>query len=359
MESNVAGSLATKSVALIIPDFDHGGEEKRVVFFANNYLKYFKNVYLFAPSGLSSGLLEPGVIHFKTNVRNPANILKVVKALKRHNIDFLQGHKRATLPYLLLAEKLSHIKSFFNFDNIYLKFNKLCAVISPKNIVYLSDRVAEYYSPFYKKSANKTINMGGDFYNTITAEERKAVKTGLGIQDEFVLLSLGRLSEQKNHRLLLAALRRIKDRSFVCLVAGSGPLESELKQKTEEYGLRDKVKFLGHRTDIAALLNSSDALVQSSVFEGFPNVFIEAASVGLPIIATDVGSSATLISENGLLVGSGDEEALATSILKVMDNPARFKQAADQLKNSTFFAGFHKKEMLKNYLEYYKADLKY
>lgn len=358
MESNIVGPLATKSVALIIPDFDHGGEEKRVVFFANNYLKYFKNVYLFAPAGLSNELLDPGVIHFKTNIRNPANILKVVKALKRHNISFLQGHKRATLPYLLAAEKIGHIKSFFNFDNIYLKFNKLCSIISPRNIVYLSDRVAEYYNPFYKKSENKTINMGGDFYNTLTEEERASAKVDLSINNEFVLLSLGRLSEQKNHRLLLAALRRIKERSFICLVAGSGPLEAELKSLAQEYDLMDKVKFLGHRTDIASLLNISDALVQSSVFEGFPNVFIEAASVGLPIIATDVGSSATLISENGLLVQSGDEEALAQSVLKVMDNPRQFKSAAERLKNSTFFAGFHKKEMLKNYLEYYKADLK-
>lgn len=358
MENSLPGSLAAKSVALIIPDFDYGGEEKRVVFFANNYLKHFKSVYLFAPAGLSESLLEPGVIHFKTNVRSPASIPKVLGALKRHNIDFLQGHKRATLPYLLAAEKLGRVKSFFNFDNIYLKYNKLCAVVSPKNIVYLSDRVAGHYRPIYRNAANKTINMGGDFYPVISDAERSKVKAELGLGAEFVLLSLGRLSDQKNHKLLLAALRRIKDQAFVCLVAGTGPLDAELKAMAEAYGLADKVRFLGHRTDIAALLNVSDALVQSSVFEGFPNVFIEAASVGLPIVATNVGSSATLIAENGLLVESGDEAGLAAAIQQMMDHPLRFKAAAGALKESAFFKGFHKSEMLKNYLEYYRADLK-
>lgn len=350
--------LHTKSVALIIPDFDFGGEEKRVVFFANNYLKYFKSVYLFAPGGKSEALLEPGVIHFKTNVRNPANVPKVISALKRHNIDYLQGHKRATLPYLLFAEKAGGIHSFFNFDNIYLRFNKACSAISPRNIVYLSDKVAEFYAPFYKGARNKTINMGGDFFEPAASDTRQASRAALQVGNELVLLSLGRLSEQKNHRLLLEALKQIKDRDFTCLVAGSGPLEEELKALAVTYGLADKVRFLGHRTDVADLLNSADVLVQSSIFEGFPNVFIEAASVGLPIVATNVGSSATLIAENGLLVESGDAAGLAAAIARVMDKPERFRAAAQALRGSAYFKGFHKSEMLKNYLDYFRTGLK-
>lgn len=351
--------LHTKSVALIIPDFDFGGEEKRVVFFANNYLKYFKSVYLFAPAGKSEQLLEPGVIHFKTNIRNPASIPKVIRALKRHNIDFLQGHKRATLPYLLFAEKAGGgIHSFFNFDNIYLRFNKICSAISPRNIVYLSDRVAEFYAPLYKGACNKTINMGGDFFDPATADARREGRAALGLGNEVVLLSLGRLSEQKNHRLLLDALQQIKARDFTCLVAGSGPLEAELKALAASYGLEHKVRFLGHRTDVSSLLNSADVLVQSSVFEGFPNVFIEAASVGLPIVATDVGSSATLVSEQDMLVRSGDVAGLAAAITRFMDEPERFRASARVLRESTFFKGFHKSEMLKNYLDYFRNGLK-
>lgn len=342
------------SIGLIIPDFDFGGEEKRVVFFANNYLNYFKEVYVFSPDGKSSSLLDPRVNHIQINVRNYANIFRILSLLKKRNITFLQGHKRASLPILVAAERFLKMKCNFNFDNIYLN-NGLSKYLMPKTIFYLSDVLKDYYKDQFTKHTNLVINMGGEFYDSISQDEINNYKQILGIKGKKVVLSLGRLSFQKNHKSLIEALLKVKYSNYVVLVVGEGPLEKELKELCVINGLNDKLQFLGHRKDINVLLSVSDFLVQSSIFEGFPNVFIEAASIGIPIVATNVGSSKTLVKDNGILVPSNNSESLANAIDNMFDNLNRYKENALVLRSSDFLKQFHKNNMLANYLAYYES----
>jgi glycosyltransferase involved in cell wall biosynthesis len=199
--------------------------------------------------------------------------------------------------------------------------------------------------------------MGGDFYKAYSSDKINLLKETYQIDHTFVFLALGRLSKQKNHAMLFQALQRIKDRDFVCLIAGSGPLEEELKALASKYSLNDKVRFIGHTDKIEELLNLSDVLVQASFFEGFPNVFIEAASIGIPIVATNVGSSKTLIKENGILVPPNSVEAFAEALLLMMKNHEKYKTAAVTMSNSDFLKQFHKESMLQNYLSYYRELL--
>lgn len=346
-------SLKTKSIALIIPDFDYGGEEKRVVYFANNYLNYFKNVILFAPDGLSNDLLDSRVKHIKTDVRKVKNVFNVLRELKKNHVDFVQGHKRLSQIYLLLSEKFLGTVSVFNYDNIYLKGNKVSSFLAPKHVIYLSDVLKDFYKPMHAGKNNVTINMGGEFFNAYSPSKISALKAEYAVENQFVILSLGRLSPQKNQKLLLEVLKDLDNSSYICLIAGSGPLEEELKQQVQAYGITDKVRFIGHTTAIADLLNVSDVLVQSSIFEGFPNVFIEAASVGLPIIATDVGSSRTLISNNGIIVPSEDPAALKEAIKTMIDKYDDYKQNAVSFKDTDYFKQFRKDVMLDNYVKFY------
>lgn len=347
--------LKNKSIALIIPDFDFGGEEKRVVYFANNYLEFFKEVYVISPRGLSDKFLHPDVKHLEVNIRNFFNIKKIIEILKKLNITYLQGHKRISMPYLLAAEKLTKTKSVFNFDNIYLKYNKLSSFFSPTNVVYLSDILKDFYAPYFTGHNNLTINMGGSFVDKLPEEQILIEKTKLGLSNEFVILSLGRLSPQKNHTLLLNALAKVNTKKFVCYLAGDGPLEKDLKQEAINLGISDKIVFLGHQTDIKTILNIADVLIQSSIFEGFPNVFIEAASVGLPIISTDVGSSRTLVKKNGILVPSNNMHELIKAIDLMIENHNKFKGSALSLMTSDELLLFKKEVMLANYIQFFKS----
>ncbi len=350
--------LKNKKIAIIIPDFDNGGEEHRAVFFANSYLKFFNEVFVIAPDGFSSAKLSDKVKHLVVNVRNPKHIITVLKLLNKYNITYLQGHKRATLPYLYLAEKLLKVTSLFNFDNIYLNYNRICSFISPRHIAYLSDVLKDFYSPIYssRRFDNVTINMGGTFFHPQSSEKIEATRLRLNLENKFVILSLGRLDNQKNHHLLLQALSRIKRSDYVCLIGGDGVLKAELMQTAQDLGLSSAVRFLGQRTDIEDLLNVADVLVQSSIFEGFPNVFIEAASVGLPIVATNVGSSKTLVRSNGILVESNDVEGLAKAIVVLADNYSTYKEQAVFLSGGSYLKKFHRNEMLRNYIGFYEQS---
>ncbi|GEO06001.1 hypothetical protein AAE02nite_36650 [Adhaeribacter aerolatus] len=350
-------SLRTKSIGIIIPDFDYGGEEKRALYFANNYVSFFKKVYLFSPAGAQTNSIDTRVHQVQMKIRGYKNVFKLLNYVKEQQIDFIQGHKRTTFPYLYALEKFTDAHVNFNFDNIYLDKEWLYR-FAPKRLYYLSDYMKNHYQKWFRSKENITINMGGEFYQSIPTEDANTLKANLNVQGKFILISLGRLSDQKNQEITLKALSTIQDDSIICLMVGEGPKEAILKNLAQELNLGAKLIFLGHRNDVDKLLNISDALVQASIFEGFPNVFIEAASLAKPIITTKVGSYSTLVKDNGIAVEVNDVQGLAEAIINMKENYEKYAEKASSLKSSSYFQQFHKTKMLENYLAHYSNYVK-
>lgn len=114
-------------------------------------------------------------------------------------------------------------------------------------------------------------------------------RSELGIGNKFVVGHIGRFTEQKNHEFLLeifAELSRTRDDSILILI-GKGELENIFRNKVKELGLTDKVLFLGVKKDIQDFLMAMDILVLPSLYEGMPNVVIEAQATGLPCLVSD------------------------------------------------------------------------
>ncbi len=118
-------------------------------------------------------------------------------------------------------------------------------------------------------------------------EIREEMRKSLGITDEFVLLNVGRLEEQKNQRFLLEIAAAMKDKKIRVLIAGEGSLQPELEEIIEKEGIADKVSLLGLRGDIDRLMQASDAFILTSLFEGLPVTGIEAQAAGLPCVLAD------------------------------------------------------------------------
>jgi len=138
--------------------------------------------------------------------------------------------------------------------------------------------------------------------------------------DRPVALTIARLDEQKGHRFLLDAAVQVPEVQFI--LAGDGPLRSSLEVQVQELGLTDRIKFLGHRTDIRDLLASCDVFVLPSLYEGLPLSILEAMAAGKPVIATQVGGTPEVVidGETGLLVPPSDSAALAAAIRSVVSN---------------------------------------
>lgn len=157
-----------------------------------------------------------------------------------------------------------------------------------------------------------------------TKVERNKKRKELGIpQDAFVFISVGELNKNKNHEVVIKALKNIADKNNIhYIIAGQGPLYQYLLDLADDYGLKDKVHLLGFRTDVIELLKSSDCFVFPSRREGLPVALIEAMACGLSVIASNIRGSADLIQDgiNGFLFDLKDEESIRQCLSNMFMN---------------------------------------
>jgi L-malate glycosyltransferase len=125
----------------------------------------------------------------------------------------------------------------------------------------------------------------------------------------------------KNHSVFLRAAAHVRQEfphaEFV--IAGDGPLRAKLETEARELGLGDRVRFLGDRRDIPAVLASLDLSVLPSTSESLSNAILESMAAGVPVVATNVGGNPELVSDQrGIMVPLGDEAALSDAIERML-----------------------------------------
>lgn len=139
-------------------------------------------------------------------------------------------------------------------------------------------------------------------------------------------VAVGRLSEQKNFSLLINAFRCVRD-AFPCrlLILGEGEQREKLEGLVRQLGLADDVALFGWSENPFRIMGAADIFVLSSLYEGFPNVLLEAMAVGLPVISTKCPSGpAELLGEGefGVLVPPDNMPALALEMRKMAEDEA-------------------------------------
>jgi glycosyltransferase involved in cell wall biosynthesis len=144
-----------------------------------------------------------------------------------------------------------------------------------------------------------------------------------------LVLTVARLDAQKGHRYLLEAATQIPEAIFV--LAGDGPERPALERQAAALGLDDRVRFLGRRSDIPALLAVCDLFVLPSLYEGLPLSILEAMAARRPVVATEIAGTCEAVTGGvtGLLVPPADPAALAQAIRRLLAEPARGAALAD------------------------------
>jgi glycosyltransferase involved in cell wall biosynthesis len=151
---------------------------------------------------------------------------------------------------------------------------------------------------------------------------RQRVRDELGVSEgRPVLLSVARLNPQKGLDVLIRAAARWRDRdpAPLVLIAGSGPSEAQLRRLVDVSGA--PVRLLGHRTDIADLIEACDVAVVTSRWEARQLFAQEALSGGRPLVATAVGGIPELVGDAAVLVPPDDADALDAAVVKLLDDP--------------------------------------
>ncbi len=191
--------------------------------------------------------------------------------------------------------------------------------------------------------------------NFVSAEQAPAVARGdFETPDGAPLvLALGRLHVNKAFDQLLHALVELPD-TYVW-IAGDGPLKAELRALADSLGVAPRVRFLGWREDVGALLAAADIFVCPSRIEPLGNVVIEAWAHGTPVVAAAAAGPMRLISpsETGLLVPLEDAPALVTSIRTLIDNPelaARLAKAG----RTAYAETYTEAAVVRRYLDFFE-----
>jgi len=267
-------------------------------------------------------------------------LLRSLKLLRQINPDLIQGwlahgNLVAKIASIFLPNRLSTLwnirytalpKGETKRSTLFII--KLLSILSflPQKIVFNSKAGAyDHIRMGYRRDKSCIIPNGFDTKSfSPSVKNRRSVRLELNIPEEAILIGLiGRFDPLKDHSCFLKAGAKLlsNKREVFFLLAGRGVdwQNQQLKQLIEKLGLSEKVFLLGERRDVHRITAALDISVCSSIVEGFPNVIGEAMSCGIPCVVTDVGDSAWLVGDSGMVVPPRNHGALCEAWLKMIE----------------------------------------
>ena len=236
------------------------------------------------------------------------------------------------VPSVVTTDCFPGISWFYGDDRVdfigrlYSKIVMKKMINSSNGVQLLSNKLLDDAETLKLKLKNTFVCSTGVDTNLFMPgnDKSKARKRFNLSDDDWIILYVGRMDLVKAVDYLIEAAKIIiqKHRKVKFILVGDGSLRKKYESIVIPY--HNNIIFLGYRDDIPQLMQISDAFVLPSLSEGVPNVIMEAAASGLPIIATNVGGVSQLISEgeNGLLVKPKDIESLVNAMDRLINEPS-------------------------------------
>ena len=211
--------------------------------------------------------------------------------------------------------------------------------------------IAERANPYYEKTIFKLIRrflypratgcvfqteMASNYYKRIIKCESIVLRNPLN-PDFYTetykgkrtkrIVSVGRLSSEKNQKLLIKSFGKVATKypDYKVEIYGDGPLKEELQLLIDNQENSAQIKLMGRKYNIQKYIRDAEIFVHPSNSEGMPNALLEAMALGCSCIATDcpIGGSAFIIEneKNGILIPMNDEERLCNELERLINNP--------------------------------------
>jgi len=340
----VERSIRAMKVLLLTRDLKYGGAQRQLAVLAKGLHSRGHRVVVaqfYAGGPLEQELLEAGIQIRPLQKRGRWDLLsfllRLARVMREERPEILYSYL-TDLVTLVLKPRFPSTKIVWGIRSSYkdLSLYDLVTRISYKLAFRLS-RFADAVIANSRAGRDSHIALGyprakvAVIPNGISTERfcpdleaRHRVRSEWGVQDhEKVIGIVGRLDPVKDHPTFLQAVTSLTQKRnhlrVVCV--GDGPTEyrDSLLQLTRSLRLSDYVIWLAGRSDMPAVYNGLDLLVNSSTREGFSNVIAEAMACGVPCVATNVGDSAWLMGNLGEVVPPRDPIALAKAMGKVLD----------------------------------------
>lgn len=187
---------------------------------------------------------------------------------------------------------------------------------------------------FRAKQAVLVHGVGVDLEKYDIAVDTAAVRKEIGIgEDTPMIITVGEHTRRKNHEACIRATEKLDGAALV--LCGVGVQEDALQALAEELHIADRVRFLGFRDDIPALLITADAFIFPSLHEGLPVALMEAMAAGLPCVVSDVRGNTDLIQDGigGYVYLAEDAGGMADGLKTLMENCKLRRQFGERNQN--------------------------
>ena len=272
----------------------------------------------------------------------------VIMDLLRGKYDIVHVHDggySSLIVSAVIAKRINHAKIFCTLHNDLARHidRKLIRIFSRyvDCFISVSPTIQRRWRASYN-SESILIPNGVDSSRFNPNVDGSSIRKRLGIENKFVVLSLGRLSSQKGLKYLIQAVTSLKKEipNLTVLICGRGEEEAYLKNMVNHLKLNGIIKFLGYipSDELPRYYAACDVFVLSSIFETFALTLLEALSVGKPVVCTKVGGAQELArqfenSDFSRLVKPADPDDLAKGILWYFYHPKFFSITRKEIVN--------------------------
>lgn len=340
-----------------------GGAERVMSILVNNYsiIKENEVVLLTLLNTNDDYVINKSVKRYILDKKKYSNKCKLEKYYSKLSLKgLLKMYK------ILKDEKPDVIVSFLPepsfkimfLKKVFSKISKIPAIVSIRN-----DPQIEYKNKLTRFIMKKLYNnIDGMVFQTLDAKgyitnliniknvavipnpinEKFFVKAKDDSERKNEIITLGRLENQKNHKLLIKSFYNASkiNNKYTLNIYGEGSLHNTLQRMIVELKLEDKVFLRGKTNKAEEVLNDAKIFVLSSDYEGMPNALMEAMACGLPCISTNCpcgGPKEIIINDvNGLLINTNCEEELSNSLIELMERKEKriqFGNKAKEIRN--------------------------
>jgi glycosyltransferase involved in cell wall biosynthesis len=296
-------------------------------------------------------------------------IIKLLRLIIRERISLIHSHEFLMGFYGALLGKLAKIPvitTFHGKDYYWEKARRRLAMRFIANncqLVTVSNEMRQFLSEKVGISVDllKTINNGIDLKIYSERDNPAVIKKTIGIdKDTKVVGTVGSLYPVKGQTYLLRAVPLILNENpdVMFLFIGRGEQEKELRQEALNLNVSSRVRFLGFRSDVPALLDVVDVFVLPSLSECLPLSVLEAMAKKIPAVVTDVGGNREIIDDRvtGFIVPPANVDALADRISILLNNE-RMAEAIGRRASETVRQKFSLETMLLKYESMYDTIL--
>ncbi len=344
-------------VSLVITDLDVGGAERALVVLATGLdrRRWRPNVINLSKAGALVKPLEAAGIAVESlgvDRRRPLRaVARLASALRRSNPRLVQSflfHANvasklagpwAGRPWVVGGLRVAERRAAW-----HLAVDRLTSRLSIGSVC-VSEGVCRFSVEVGKLNPDRLAVIPNGIDVSAIDNATAVSRSSLGLPpDTFLTLYVGRLDPQKGLKFLLEAAAKVAEArpDWHLALAGDGPLREPLQAQAETFSsLSGRVHWLGRRDDVPSLLKVADLLVLPSLWEGMPNVVLEAMAARLAVVATRVEGTEDLVvpDRTGWLVPPADPDKLASALIDAATDRqrlARFGEAGRQRVEATF-----------------------